>query len=144
VDFALRPYQPRDQDELVALWELCALTRSWNDPYRDIERKQVHDADNLVVLEKDGQVIGSIMIGYDGHRGWVNYLAVHPDHRRDGLGRLLMEEAEQRLVEMGCAKVNLQVRRSNEEAIEFYRRVGFVADDVVSMGKRLQNDVSSD
>ncbi len=122
----------------------CALTRSWNDPYRDIERKQVHDADNLLVLEKDGQVVGSIMIGYDGHRGWVNYLAVHPDHRREGLVRLLMEEAEQRLVEMGCAKINLQVRRSNKEAIEFYRRVGFVADDVVSMGKRLQNDISSD
>ena len=69
MDFVLRPYQPRDQDEVVALWELCALTRSWNDPYRDIERKQVHDADNLMVLEKDGQVIGSIMIGYDGHRG---------------------------------------------------------------------------
>ena len=76
MDFVLRPYQPCDQDEVVALWELCALTRSWNDPYRDIERKQVHDADNLMVLEKDGQVIGSIMIGYDGHRGRVNYLAV--------------------------------------------------------------------
>lgn len=140
MDIALRSYQARDQDELVALWEFCALTRSWNDPSRDIERKLLHDAENLLVLEKDERLIGSIMIGYDGHRGWINFLAVHPNHRRGGFGRFLMEEAMHRLEEMGCAKLNLQIRSSNEESIEFYRHIGLVVDDVVSMGIRLQRD----
>ena len=80
------------------------------------------------------------MVGYDGHRGWINYLAVHPDHQRHGLGRLLMGEAESRLRELGCAKVNLQIRASNKAAIEFYRHVGYAVDDVISMGRRLEDD----
>lgn len=80
------------------------------------------------------------MVAYEGHRGWVNYLAVHPAHRRRGLGRLLMEQAEARLRSLGCAKVNLQIRTSDTNASEFYRRIGYGADDVVSMGKRLESD----
>jgi len=80
------------------------------------------------------------MVGYDGHRGWVNYLAVRPDHRGRGFGRLLMADAERRLRALGCAKLNLQVRGSNTAAIEFYRRLGFVVDDSVSLGLRLEHD----
>jgi ribosomal protein S18 acetylase RimI-like enzyme len=136
----LRQYRPGDREALVWLWSLCGLIRPWNDPYRDIDRKLTWDAPNLVVLEDADELIGSVMVGYEGHRGWVNYLAVHPGHQRRGLGRLLMDEAERRLRELGCAKVNLQIRRSNEAAAEFYRRIGYAVDDVVSMGRRLEDD----
>ena len=136
----LRQYRPGDREALVRLWSLCGLIRPWNDPYRDIDRKLTWDAPNLVVLEDADELIGSVMVGYEGHRGWVNYLAVHPGHQRQGLGRLLMDEAERLLRELGCAKVNLQIRTSNEAAAEFYRRIGYAVDDVVSMGRRLEDD----
>jgi ribosomal protein S18 acetylase RimI-like enzyme len=136
----LRQYQQRDRAALVSLWARCGLTRPWNDPYRDIDRKLRRDAPNLLVLEDGGQLVGSVMVGYEGHRGWVNYLAVHPGHQRRGLGRLLMDEAERRLRELGCAKVSLQIRTSNEAAVEFYRRIGYTFDDVISMGRRLEED----
>jgi ribosomal protein S18 acetylase RimI-like enzyme len=136
----LRQYRPGDREALVWLWSLCGLIRPWNDPYRDIDRKLTWDGPNLVVLEDADELIGSVMVGYEGHRGWVNYLAVHPSHQRQGLGRLLMDEAERRLRELGCAKVNLQIRTSNEAAAEFYRRIGYAVDDVVSMGRRLEDD----
>ncbi|MGH3258385.1 MAG: GNAT family acetyltransferase [Streptosporangiaceae bacterium] len=139
----LRQYQPGDREALVSLWFLCELTRPWNDPYRDIDRKLTRDAPNLVVLEVDGELVGSVMVGYEGHRGWVNYLAVHPDHQRQGLGRVLMNEAERRLRELGCAKVNLQIRTSNQTAVEFYRHIGYTVDDVVGMGRRLEDDDST-
>jgi len=140
VDLVLRSYRPGDREALVALWSICELTRPWNNPHRDIDRKLARDGDNLLVLEEDNQLIGSVMVGYEGHRGWVNYLAVHPDHRRQGLGRLLMDEAERRLRDLGCAKVNLQVRASNETAREFYRQIGYTIDEAVSFGKRLEHD----
>ena len=92
------------------------------------------------MLEADGCLAGSVMVGYDGHRGWVNYLAVDPAYQGQGLGRLLMREAERRLLAAGCPKVNLQVRTSNEHPVAFYRHLGYGTDDVVSMGKRLIDD----
>ncbi len=124
----------------MSLWRVCDLTRPWNDPYRDIERKLAVGADNLLVLQDDDRLIGSVMVGYDGHRGWVNYFAVHPDHQRRGFGHLLMSEAEKRSQLLGCPKVNLQVRGSNRAAVEFYRRIGYTLDDVVSLGRRLIDD----
>ena len=143
MDLVLRSYGPGDREALVALWSICELTRPWNNPHRDIDRKLARDGDNLLVLEEDNQLIGSVMVGYEGHRGWVNYLAVHPDHQRQGLGRLLMDEAERRLRDLGCAKVNLQVRASNETAREFYRQIGYTVDEAVSFGKRLEHDIPS-
>jgi ribosomal protein S18 acetylase RimI-like enzyme len=136
----IRPYRPADREELVDLWTQCALIRPWNDPDRDIDRKLARDPDNLLVLEEDGALTGSVMVGYDGHRGWINYLAIRPGRQGRGHGRLLMAEAERRLAALGCAKVNLQVRASNRAAVEFYRRVGSQMDDVVSMGRRLEAD----
>ncbi len=127
----------------MSLWSICELTRPWNDPNRDIDRKLARDAENLLVLDDDGRLIGSVMVGYGGHRGWVNYLAVHPDRRRQGLGRLLMDAAERRLRDLGCPKVNLQVRTSNEAAKDFYRRIGYSVDEAVSFGKRLEHDAPS-
>jgi len=85
-------------------------------------------------------VIAAVMAGYEGHRGWINYLAVDPVHRRAGLGRAMMDEAERRLRTLGCPRINLQVRREDLEAIAFYERIGFTEDDVVSLGKRLERD----
>lgn len=140
MDAVLRPYRPGDREALVSLWSVCGLTRPWNDPHRDIDRKLARDAENLLVLEEGEKLIGSVMVGYEGHRGWVNYLAVHPDRQRQGLGRLLMDEAETRLHDIGCPKVNLQVRTSNETAREFYRQIGYTVDESVSLGKRLDHD----
>jgi len=140
VEHVLRSYLPPDREGLVRLWSVCGLVRPWNDPDRDIDRKLARDPENLLVVEHDGEVVGSVMVGYEGHRGWVNYLAVDPDHQGRGLGRRLMERAEEILGQLGCAKVNLQVRSSNEAAIGFYRRIGYSVDDSVSMGRRLEVD----
>jgi ribosomal protein S18 acetylase RimI-like enzyme len=135
----IRPFRSADREGLIGLWSVCDLLRPWNDPDRDIDRKLAQDPEGLLVLETDGVVIGSVMAGYDGHRGWVNYLAVHPAHRARGLGRLLMAAAEDHLATSGCPKVNLQIRTSNSTVVSFYQRLGYVLDDVVSMGKRLDD-----
>jgi len=138
----LRTYRPSDHDALVSLWSRCGLLRPWNNPSRDIQRKLVHDPGGLLVLEADDRLAGAVMAGYDGHRGWVNYLAVDPAYQGRGLGRLLMDEAERRLLAAGCPKVNLQVRTSNEHAVAFYRHLGYDIDDVVSMGRRLVDEAT--
>jgi len=140
MEHVVRPYHPGDREALVGLWSVCDLIRPWNDPNRDIDRKLAWDPENLLVIDHDGRVVGSVMVGYEGHRGWVNYLAVDPEHQHQGLGRLLMQRAEELLCGLGCAKLNLQVRGSNEEAIGFYRRLGYRVDESVSMGKRLFAD----
>jgi len=135
---AIRPYDSsRDEDTVIDLWRRCDLVVPWNDPRRDIEAKLAFQPDLLLVAEREGVVVGSVMAGYEGHRGWINYLAVEPRLRRCGVGRRLMEAAEALLHPLGCQKVNLQVRSGNHSAVEFYRRLGYSVDDVVGMGKRL-------
>jgi ribosomal protein S18 acetylase RimI-like enzyme len=136
----IRPYESGDEEAVVALWQRCGLTRPWNDPRKDIRRKLRVRPDLFLVAVVDGSVVGTVMAGYDGHRGWINYLGVDPAHQRRGLGRALMDEAERLLRAAGCPKINLQVRTSNAAAIEFYRAIGFAVDDVVSFGKRLEHD----
>ena len=138
--FTLRAFAPDDVEQLVALWQACGLTRPWNDPYRDIERKLAVDPELLRVAERAGELVASIMIGYEGHRGWVNYLAVAPACQREGIGRALMAHAEHVLRERGCPKINLMIRGDNTEALAFYRRLGYVADDAIALGKRLEAD----
>jgi len=136
----IRPFDAADEPAVVALWQRCGLTRPWNDPHKDIRRKLAVRPDLFLVAKTDGAVVGTVMVGYDGHRGWINYLGVDPACRRRGIGRALMDEAERLLRVEGCPKINLQVRTSNSEAIEFYRRIGYAMDDVVSFGKRLEKD----
>ena len=136
----IRSYEPGDEDAVVALWEACDLMRPWNDPRKDIARKLADSPALLLVGEEDGQVIGSVMVGYDGHRGWINYLAVLPPRRGAGLGRALMDAAEGRLMALGCAKVNLQVRGDNEAASAFYEAVGYQRQELIDFGKRLISD----
>jgi ribosomal protein S18 acetylase RimI-like enzyme len=125
---------------VVELWRRCGLIRPQNDPHNDIRRKLRVQPHLFLVATHGDAVVGTVMAGYDGHRGWVNYLAVAPDHRRRGVGRALMSEAERLLREAGCPKINLQVRTTNPTVIHFYRAIGFAVDDVISMGKRLEHD----
>ena len=136
----IRGFEPSDTDAVIRLWEACDLTRPWNDPHKDIARKIAVDDGLFLVGAADSAVVASVMAGYDGHRGWVNYLAVAPDRRGNGYGRALMLEAEARLAARGCPKVNLQVRATNSDALAFYERLGYAVDAAVSMGKRLESD----
>jgi ribosomal protein S18 acetylase RimI-like enzyme len=136
----IRPFEPADEDAVVALWERCGLTRPWNDPRKDIRRKLRVQPELFLVGVEEGAVVAAVMAGYDGHRGWIYYLGVAPECRRRGYGRAVLAEAERRLRDAGCPKINLQVRTSNAEVIEFYRRVGYVVDEVASLGKRLEYD----
>ena len=138
MNFEILRYSPEYQDAVVDLWRKCNLVVPQNDPVEDIHRKLVFQPDLFFVALLDGKVIGSIMVGYDGHRGWMNYLAVLPEHQRHGYGRKLVEKAVDELKRLGCLKVNLQVRRSNVSVVEFYKHLGFKDDDVVGLGKRLK------
>jgi len=141
----LRTFHPDDRTEVIDLWQRCNLTRPWNDPDRDIDRKLSVRDELFLVAEStafpDGlKIVGVAMAGYDGHRGWVNYLAVDPAQRGQGLGRALMVEAERRLLALGCPKLNLQVRSGNESVLAFYRSLGYEVDATVGLGKRLIED----
>jgi ribosomal protein S18 acetylase RimI-like enzyme len=136
----IRSYEPSDEIHVVRLWDECGLVVPWNSPNRDIHRKLDVQPEMFLVGRLAGKIIATVMAGYDGHRGWINYLCVHPDHRRTGIGRRMMDEAEILLREAGCPKINLQVRSTNTNVIEFYRKIGFKADDVTSFGKRLKPD----
>jgi ribosomal protein S18 acetylase RimI-like enzyme len=136
----IRPFDPHDEEYVVQLWTDCGLVVPWNNPHRDIQRKLKIQPEMFLVACSDGQIIATVMAGYDGHRGWINYLAVHPQYQHSGIGRRMMDEAESRLRAAGCPKINLQVRSKNTTVIEFYERIGFKTDDVVSLGKRLEPD----
>ncbi len=137
----IRPYTPADRDALVKLWRDCQLLVPHNDPDRDIERKLKVNPEWFVVGLKDSELIASCMIGYDGHRGWINYLAVSPTWQRQGFARQLMQFAEERLKEAGCPKINLQIRSENQAVRNFYQKLGYATDPVISMGKRLIPDL---
>ena len=136
----IRVYRESDQDAVVALWRECGLVRPWNDPVKDIHRKLRVQRELFLAGTLDGRLVATAMAGYEGHRGWINYLAVAKTCRGRGFGRRLMDEVEARLLAIGCPKINLQVRSSNTDAVEFYRSIGFSEDDSLSMGKRLIPD----
>ena len=136
----IRAYRESDQDDVVALWRECGLVVPWNDPVKDICRKLGIQRQLFLVGTLHSELVATVMAGYEGHRGWVNYLAVATEYRKRGFARCLLGEAEALLRDMGCPKINLQVRSSNVDVIEFYRRIGYSVDEVVSMGKRLEQD----
>jgi ribosomal protein S18 acetylase RimI-like enzyme len=136
----IRPFQPADEPGVIALWRVCGLLVPQNDPARDIARKMRVNPGWFLVGVVEGRIVASCMAGYEGHRGWINYLAVHPENRRQGLARQIMQHAEALLRAAGCPKINLQVRRTNTAVIAFYQELGFAEDEVLSLGKRLQHD----
>ncbi len=136
----IRCYQDEDQQQVIELWQACDLLRPWNDPVKDIQRKLVRDPELFFVGSLNKVIIATVMAGYEGHRGWINYLAVQPEFQRSGFGRQLMQHAEAALKDIGCPKINLQIRESNNQAIEFYRVLGYQLDQVIGLGKRLEKD----
>jgi ribosomal protein S18 acetylase RimI-like enzyme len=140
----IRPFKPEDQEQVLDLWTECGLVVPQNNPARDIQRKLKVNSELLLVGILGGEVVGTCMAGYEGHRGWINYLAVHPDYRRLGIATIMMKAAEDKLRKMGCPKINVQIRKSNQEVIKFYESIGFSVDQVVSMGKRLEYDAVHD
>jgi len=136
----IRPYQDRDEKDVIELWHNCNLVVPWNDPKLDIERKLKVNPDLFLVGLIEDRVVATVMGGYEGHRGWINYLAVSPEIRQKGVGQQMVEEVEAKLRKLGCPKINVQIRSSNKGVIEFYEKVGFSVDDVLSMGKRLVDD----
>ncbi len=138
----LRSYANADKGAVVDLWRRCELTRPWNDPHQDIQRKLTTQPELFLVGTLGGEIIATVMAGYDGHRGWVNYLAVAPEQRNRGYGRALMQRVEERLTAIGCPKLNVQVRAGNQGVLEFYRKIGYTVDEAVSLGKRLIPDLA--
>jgi ribosomal protein S18 acetylase RimI-like enzyme len=121
---------------VTALWEACGLTRPWNDPKRDFDLALASEASAVLVVREGEVLAGSVMVGFDGHRGWVYYLAVSPDHRRKGLGRALMAAAEDWLRARGAPKIQLMVREEND-AVGFYEALGLERQKVVTLGRFL-------
>lgn len=125
---------------MVDLWKKCNLVVPQNDPIRDIQKKVEFQPELFLIGLLDGKVISSIMVGYEGHRGWINYLAVTPEFQRRGYGRQLVQKGIDELRKMGCLKVNLQVRNTNVAVINFYKHLGFKDDNVTSLGLRLKTE----
>jgi len=138
--YVIKPFRLSDQHAVIDVWRACGLTHPHNDPHKDVARKLKVNPEMLLVCETDGKIVGTVMVGYEGHRGWINYLGVLPEYQGQGLGRALMARAETLLAQHGCPKINLQVRASNTKVIQFYEKIGFRMDEVVSMGKRLEID----
>jgi ribosomal protein S18 acetylase RimI-like enzyme len=136
----IQSYSPKYEKEVIALWERCNLVRPVNNPQKDIERKLKVNPELFLIGLIDGKVVATAVGGYEGHRGWVNYLGVDPSQQKKGLGRQIMRALEEKLLEKGCPKLNLQVLTTNTEAMKFYERIGYKKDDVISMGKRLISD----
>ncbi len=136
----IRAFHTSDESKVIALWQACNLTRPWNDPHQDIARKLTVQPELFVVGIEENQLIASAMFGFEGHRGWVNYLAVDPAHQHKGHASTLMQWGEEAMKARGCPKINLQVRSSNAAVIAFYQSLGYGVDDVTSLGKRLIAD----
>jgi len=155
--FTIRTFDRRDTDAVVALWEDAGLTRPWNDPRADIARKLAVQPELFLVAvepaaagagtgtgmgtDESARIVGSVMAGYDGHRGWLYYLASASDRRGAGIGRGLVAEAERLLLAMGCPKVQLMVRAGNEQVLGFYDALGYERFEVGNTGKRLIRDI---
>jgi len=136
----LRQFGEQDEDQVIELWRTCGLLRQWNNPHRDIERKSRVNPELFLVGLINNEIIATAMGGYDDHRGWINYLAVKPEYQRKGYARQLMEALEKKLLKIGCPKINIQVRAENKSAMDFYKKVGYQSDNVISFGKRLIKD----
>ena len=138
-EFSVRPFRRSDSEALSTLWRrVFPDDPPGNAPKVMIENKLRVQPDLLLVGEFDGTIVGAVMAGFDGVRGWIYHLAVSPEHRRRGFATRLVRSAEQGLQSLGCPKVNLQVRATNQEVVAFYRSVGYQVEERVSMGRRLE------
>ena len=134
----IRACRDADRAAVCELWRnVFDDAPAWNVPEDDIELKQTAQPELLLVALTDGVLVGTVMAGFDGHRGWIHLLAVDPAHRRAGIADALVRAAETGLQKLGCRKVNLQVRAGNEQVMSFYEKLGYGVEERVSMGKRI-------
>jgi ribosomal protein S18 acetylase RimI-like enzyme len=129
--------EDRDVGEVIALWQRAGLTRSWNDPTGDIALARKDNNATVLLGRKDGEVVASVLVGHDGHRGWVYYVSVDPDHRGEGHGRAIMTAAEDWLRARGIQKLQLMVRGDNEKVHAFYESIGYYDQKRVTFAKWL-------
>lgn len=137
----IKAFETRYKDDVIALWRECGLLVPQNDPAKDIERKLKVDPDLFLIGLLDDCVVASVMGGYEGHRGWINYLAVKPSQQRKGYGQAIMQTVEDLLRQKGCPKINLQVRSTNSAVVQFYSALGYDDNHVIGLGKRLEQDL---
>ena len=136
----VREYQPADHDSVVALWSsVFPNSDGHNEPRGAIQRKVALNDHLFFVAADDGLIVGTALAGYDGHRGWIYSVAVLPDSRRRSIGTRLIRDAEQALTQLGCPKVNLQIRADNPDVAAFYESLGFQTEARISMGKLLDS-----
>jgi hypothetical protein len=132
-----------DVDAVIALWQRCGLTRPWNDPASDIALARRNANSTILVGRAEGAVVATAMVGHDGHRGWVYYVAVDPLRQKQGFGRAIMDAAEQWLCEAGLPKLQLLVRRENAQAGAFYRGIGYEEADTIVFAKWIDGRTTS-
>lgn len=134
----IRTYRDSDEQAVTRLWsEVLPNTAPHHDAATSLKQKLSHDRELILVATIEQQIVGAVMGGFDGHRGWIYSLAVDAAHRRQGIGAALVRQMEALLRERGCLKLNLQVRASNAQVIAFYEELGFEVERNISMGKRL-------
>jgi len=143
-ELEFRTYRDEDEAGVIELWRQCDLLRPWNHPQADIRRKCADSPALFFVGARDGEPVATCMAGYDGHRGWIYYLAVAPALRRRGIAAKLVAFAEDELLKLGCPKIDLMVRNTNQSVIEFYRAIGYATDPVMVLSKRLIEDEAHD
>jgi ribosomal protein S18 acetylase RimI-like enzyme len=136
----IRTYQSKDEKQVIDLWIECGLTVPWNDPKKDIQRKFSDSPDLFFVGEIETEIVASCMAGYDGHRGWIYYLAVKPEYQGKGYAKAILEHSEKALLSIKCPKIELMVRHTNDKVVSFYKHAGYKDDPVIVMSKRLISD----
>ena len=134
---AIAPIGDADVADVVALWQACGLTRPWNDPAADIALARKGSNATVLIGRDDGALVATVLVGHDGHRGWVYYLAVGPDHRHKGYGRIMMDAAERWLRERGIEKLQLLVRPDNASVKDFYQSLGYSMQERIIYAKWL-------
>jgi len=136
----IRPFLESDEPDVIALWaEVFAYAAAHNRPEAVIRHKLTVQRELFLVAQLDGRLAGTVLGGYDGHRGWVDSLAVRPDLRRRGVGTALMRHVERELASRGCPKINLQVLATNAATVAFYEKLGYSVEERISMGKVLES-----
>ena len=134
---AIAPIEDADVAAVIALWQACGLTRPWNDPAADIALARRGPNSTILIGRTDNDIVATAMVGHDGHRGWVYYVATNPDRRAKGFGRAIMDAAEDWLREAGIAKLQLLVRRENARAGAFYQSLGYAEAQTIVFAKWL-------
>jgi ribosomal protein S18 acetylase RimI-like enzyme len=134
----IRTYQESDYEAVLALWKtVFPHDPPWNEPAELIARKRSVQPELFWIAQDGKEIVGTVLAGYDGVRGWIYHLAVDPSKRRKGTARLLMQTAEDALEALGCPKINLQVRMNNTDVVHFYQTIGYAVEERVQMGKPL-------